>query len=279
MIKAFLPVFLPLVLLCGGIFYCNQKPEFGPVNIGSSLQHENEWEIERLSAEAETELAQIFAQNFVYLGAGSQSYAFLSDDGKYVLKFFRMKNFMPKPWYALLPPISIFKELRAEKIERQSERLKQLFRAYKLAYTELKEQTALIYLHLNKSDNLHQQITLVDKQGKSHRIDLDKFEFVLQKRADTLLYDYLLELWNKGEKKQVRNTLNALIDHVRLRSQKGIADRDDGLKNNFGFTDGNFFQLDPGRLYKNDALPAEAEAELLQLRQRIEQEFAFLKQD
>ena len=48
-------------------------------------------------------LEPIFAQRFFYLGKGAQSYAFSSEDGVFVLKFFKFKHLKPNWLMQILP--------------------------------------------------------------------------------------------------------------------------------------------------------------------------------
>ncbi len=236
-------VFLPPLLLAVGLFLCVKKPAFGPGHISSALSPKPEWE----TPPPDETIKTLLAQPFSFLGSGSQCYAFLSQDGKTVLKFFRMKNFAPKPWYFLLPPIGTLKTMREEKIGKQRERLYKLFSAYKLAYDELKEEAGLIFLHLNKTEEAL-PCTIFDKAGKQHTLNLAQLEFVVQKRADVLLKDQLFNLVQRGERRALEEMKKMLFAHILKRQKKGIIDRDQGLENNYGFSGGALFLLDPGRL-------------------------------
>src|SRR5689334_14456085 len=72
--------------------YHNKTLSFAPKRIISDFSYNPALETDPLSTEEQQQLDRILSQPFRYLSAGSQSYAFVSEDGKYVIKFFRMKH-------------------------------------------------------------------------------------------------------------------------------------------------------------------------------------------
>jgi len=77
-----------------------------------------------------------------------------------------------------------------EKADYRRQNLFSIFRAHKLAYTEIKADTGLIYIHLNKSDHLKTQLKVVDRLGRTHHIDLDKTEFIVQEKAELIFHAF-----------------------------------------------------------------------------------------
>src|SRR4029079_17540498 len=87
----FIITLFPLLLLGVGLYLCSYRRGFTVEKISSKLSFNEAWEIHPLSLEARDHLLHtVLSQTFYYLGSGSQSYAFASQDGKYVLKFFKM---------------------------------------------------------------------------------------------------------------------------------------------------------------------------------------------
>lgn len=249
--KRLLFLFLfPLTLLSIGYGFFLRTPGFGVYNISSNLKPEKDWEVSPLSFTEKEELEKILSQPFSFLGAGAMSYAFVSADGKMVLKFFRMKNFLPKPWHG--------KEKNAKRIAK----LKQAFTAYKLGYEQLKEESGLIFIHLNRTSDLQKKVKLFDRDGKKHHVDLDSTVFVLQKRAE-LLYDHLAKVDNQKE------ALIALFRLIQIRGQKGVVDDDHGVRNNFGFAEGRPIQIDIGRITPCEASRGDAQVELARVAAKI----------
>ena len=64
-------------------------------------------ELSALTKNEKIILKKICEQPFVYLGKGSQAYAFQSQDGQYVLKLFKGYHLKPIPWLENLPLIGI----------------------------------------------------------------------------------------------------------------------------------------------------------------------------
>ncbi len=52
----------------------------------------------------EQDASPLLGQPFRFLGAGAQTYAFQSEDGKTVLKFIKQSHRKPLPWLAQLQP-------------------------------------------------------------------------------------------------------------------------------------------------------------------------------
>ena len=82
--------------------YTPKKSGFSVKKLALNVGNHPEWEI--TPEEKDLELFnQLLLQKFTYLDRGTQSYAFVSADQKYVIKFFNMKHLTPKTWLKLLP--------------------------------------------------------------------------------------------------------------------------------------------------------------------------------
>jgi hypothetical protein len=163
----------------------------------------------------------------------------VSEDGKYVVKFFIMKHLIPRLSDLWHP----------EKVEYRKQNLFSIFKAHKLAYSELKADTGLIYIHLNKTDHLKTRLQVVDRIGRTHQIDLDQTEFIIQEKAE-LIFTHLKKLLDHGDKAQVQNCIQATLDLVKRRMDKGISDHDKAVKHNYGFIGERAVHLDIGRIEK-----------------------------
>lgn len=207
------------------------------IHFTSSLTHNPEWDVK---ADA-NELAQIQGQKFSFLGEGAQVYAFESEDHKYVLKLFKMKRFTPS-WNDYLCPKLVARRLK---------NLRWIFNGYKTAYQEFKEDSGLIFVHLNKTDHLKQSLTIVDAEGKEYLVDLDKTEFIVQEKVE-LIFDRLKRLLDEGATQAAEESIAAVLDLVKRRVEKGYADRDSAVSNNYGFVGNRPVHLDSGRLFKGE---------------------------
>jgi len=230
-------LFTLALLAIGAFSYLKCSPDFSEDKISSSLPIHPQWTIPASEASAKTK--EILGSRFTFLGEGAQAYAFESADGKYVLKFFKMRRFSPSTADYLCPHV----------VRRRLKNLRWVFNGYKIAYENFKKDTGLVFIHLAKTDYLKQQAVVVDDKGIEHRIDLDKTEFVLQEKAE-LLFDRLAKLQEIGDEQGVQRSIAAVLALVQRRIDRGYADRDKGVSNNFGFVKERAIQLDIGRLYK-----------------------------
>ncbi len=234
-------IYLIFALAVGLFFYQrNSSTEgFSKGKIASSLPPNPAWTIPASPLEQQQELKAIFASPFKFLGEGAQAYAFESSDGKYVLKFFKMRRFTPSLADHLCPHV----------VRRRLKNLNWVFNGYKIAYENFRKDTGLVFIHLAKTHDLQQMATIIDQQGQEHTIDLDQTEFVLQEKAE-LLFERLAKLYQKGDGQQAEQSIAAILELVKRRIDKGYADRDKGVSNNYGFVGDRAIQLDIGRLYK-----------------------------
>lgn len=226
-------------------FFCLMATDgFAFWKIRSSLPYCQEWETSPLSH------CEMIKQPFFYLGRGAQCYAFVSEDGNYVLKFYRHHRAQhPLAFMAPLLPANLKKRLQNTITKRKNKRAKD-FASYMIANEQLPEKTGLIYLHLNPTNHLHRTIRIYDKIGVVHHIELDQFVFILQKRAYPIYQT--IHTWIKtGEKQRAKEGIAQLIALLAYRAENGIYDKDPDLKTNFGFTSEGPIQFDIGR-YKMD---------------------------
>jgi hypothetical protein len=158
-------------------------------------------------------------QKYSLCDQGGQSYVFISEDGKYILKFFKE---MPRPWF----PWPSYQKKKLGKLART-------LRGYQLAFNRLREETGLLYLHLAPTSSPLPAV-LVDRLHIEHRLDLSSIYFVLQKRAEPIT--------NFSE-----STLSQIYELLQKRSSVHIADHDPRLQSNLGWIDNHLVFIDPGR--------------------------------
>lgn len=237
---------LLLTLLC--LFalqkFCSwQTADFRIYEILSEMPNSPAWET-GFSQEMQT----LLDQPFTYLGKGEQFYAFLGRDKQTVIKFFRHDHLSP---LQLLP-----QTLRAKFPSRTD--LTPLFRSAKLAYDRLKDETGLLALHLNKSKNLCGTVTIHDKLGIRHRIDLDATEFILQRRGD-LFCTTLGKKIEQGDLQGAREQIHSLIHMLHKQCQKGVRNSDTSFKRNFGVIGDRAVTFDIGSFYLDEKVKTPAE--------------------
>lgn len=222
---------IPLYLICAFSALLGQGVYF--FRDGFSLK--------RLHAEPTTlcsideETKKILSQPFHYLGRGRQCFAFASQDEKYVLKCVRADKFKVPFWMQLFPKLY---QAKHDKIARKK---RLVFESFRIAKEELSELTGTIALHLGKSEKTEQMITISDPLGIRHQLPLDSTIFILQ---------YKRPLWSKAFRDSSENEkqqlVDAFVDLVIARAQKGILNRDPNFLPNYGFEGGKTFQIDIG---------------------------------
>lgn len=234
---------LPAVVLWGSYqLYQSKAFGFSPARICSNFSYNPDWAIEE--PQDTTPLKSILNQKFKYLAAGAQSYAFVSEDEKFVVKFFIMKHQIPRLSDLWHP----------EKVEVRKQNLLSIFKAHKLAYDELKSDTGLIYIHLNKSHHLQTPLQIVDRIGRTFLIDLDQTEFVIQEKAE-LIFTRLKKLLDQGDKEKVQQCIQSTLALVQRRLEQRITDQDKAVKHNYGFVGDRAILLDIGRIEKTTPNP------------------------
>jgi hypothetical protein len=211
----------------------------------STLTYRPEWE-PSTPLQHKT-LDPIWDQPFCYLAKGHQSFAFLSADGRYVLKFYRFPSHLrPLPW--LNHPCAGKARKRVEAYNLN--KLDATFASYKLAYDELREETGLLYLHLNKTETLQRCVTLVDRCGAAYRVSLDDMHFLLQKKAEPF-FPLLQRTLEAGDEETFKNLISSLFSLISSRLDKGISDGDAILEKNYGWLNQRAVHIDVGRFSKS----------------------------
>jgi len=191
------------------------------------------------SEAAGSEALDALSQPYQFLGKGKQAFAFESADGKWVVKFFNQRYHKLPFWAALIP---------SERSKREK-RKRFYLESYRIASAQLREETAIAYLHLGPSPARLPHLDVVDARGKKRRIDLNGIPFVLQRKA-TPLYSALQSL-----PEEARNeAIGQFVSLVALRIERKIRDGDHEVEDNYGYLSGRVVQIDPGRLYLEERL-------------------------
>ncbi len=243
----------PLIILGGGLAFCWHSKGFNIEKISSKLTYNEMWGIPPLNQEEISSfVTNVFSQPFYYLGSGEQCYAFQSEDGQFVLKFFKMHQLLPKDWLNDFP-FSLFENYRFNNVEKRKQLIHEVFSSIKASYDHLQEKTRLLFIHLNKTRDLKIKATLFDKEGKKYLVDLDSKEFFLQRKA-VRIYDHLVNLMKQGEEERVRICIRSLFEVVIARCEQGLADLDIGVRNNYGFIQDEAVIIDCGSLVPDDVI-------------------------
>lgn len=247
------------LLLFGTVrLYYNLTDDFHLGNITFPLENRTEWDFPANIGEVKA----ILDQKFSYIGKGAQSYVFGSEDGNYVIKFFKFKHLKPSFLISLLPPIGPLEGIKTHNQNRKTRKLEGVFEGHLIAFKYDKDHSGVQFLHFNPTPDLNLKTHLIDKLGFERKIDLDPIVFVLQKRGDTLraTFDKLFKAGN-GELASYR--AKQVLDMYVEEYSRHVWDRDHGISHNIGFIKDKPFHLDVGKLsyttepqdpefYKND---------------------------
>ncbi len=261
----------PLVLMGGGLFFCCRSTGFTVGKITSRLGFNYGWEVEPLSEKQRELLTQkIFPQKFYYLASGNQCYAFISEDREYILKFFKMKNLFPKDWLNSLP-LSILQRLGFKHETSNQLFSERIFESYKAAYESLRDETGLLYIHLNKTSEFTSNVTLIDNKGKKYSLNLDNVEFIVQRRAQKI-YEHLDELVRKENYEDLKLCIRSFLLLIAARCEKGFVDQDLSIRNNFGFVENQAIQIDCATLTRDSSMkyPLNFRNEVLHAAERLD---------
>ncbi|MES2273624.1 MAG: hypothetical protein V4487_05495, partial [Chlamydiota bacterium] len=157
------------------------------------------------SKEAECALSQ----DFFYIGRGRQSFAFASEDGKYVIKLLRTDIFKSPFWLRAMNWKSYGEKLRTQ----QSLQKQFVLNSFSLSYEELRNQTGVLALHLGKTESSGKRLTLVDSMGCKYRFPLENTSFILQYKQP-ILTKVFLEVLQKDDRLEAERILIAFLDLV-----------------------------------------------------------------
>ncbi len=177
------------------------------------------WEVE-----LDPQCRQVLQQPYHFLGKGSQSYVFASQDGQYVIKLFRFD--------------------RVSHVEQ----VLPLLQGYKMAYDHLQEETGLLYVHLNVSGVGLPTLHARDGLHRSVDIPLDRYRFAIQRRVEPFV-----EAFSKAQTQDRRQELiEQFHDLLVRRTSKGFMNADPNLSRNFGFLGGRAMEIDFGNYRELD---------------------------
>lgn len=245
-LSAFALFILSLSLLNRMFF--KQNSGFCVAFLYSRLESNPDWEI-MLPKLEEDAIKEALDQKFYYLAKGCHCYAFISEDQKYVIKFHRYASHLRLFSWAYHPFSYLFDERRKKIKEHNMQRLKTNLQSYKDCYCELKEEAGLLLMHINRSENLHKSITIIDKMKSEYRISLDDVTFILQRKADPI-FSKLDQLIKEDKIDEAKKMISSILQLIITDSQKGFIDKDPVLRRNYGWVDNRAIHIDVGDLVK-----------------------------
>ena len=259
-----------LTLLAALLFlFCQKQTRgFRFYELLSDLSDEPRWDTAKITEEDKERLNQ----PFTFIGKGGFCYAFLGNDQKTVIKFYAHHH---------LAFFQLFKNFSWEKLllkndtglSTPSPHYLFCFNSCLLALYRAKEETGLIYAHLNKTEQLFKRLTLIDAVGVRHTIELDKTEFVLQHKAE-LLIDYINRMMREKKIEYAKDAIDSYLHCIERLCNLGIKDTDSGFKRNYGILEnGSVIALDISSFVEDLSLqrPAQRKKQILIKSQNLAQ--------
>ena len=198
--------------------------------------------LQKKSSPLPEDLLPILSQTFSYLGSGRQCLAFVSTDGKWVLKFINQKRFSLPKWIDSFPLPFFLREKIEKKGKKRKERILAFYKSYQIAYDRLKQDTAIHYLHLDNA--CVGKVLLIDPAKRKIEIDLAGSWFILQEKLDPF-YPFL----ERADKEKWQESISSFLELVARRASMGVVDDDLNVEGNIGLKKEKAYLLDPGRLF------------------------------
>jgi len=233
---------IPILLMGFGLFLCYKSFGFSIAKITSCFTYDETSKIKPLSdIERNYIIENIFPQRFYFLRSGRQYYTFISEDRQFILKFFKIHAHQRAGIFNVLS--RIFYQMLGFRQEMKDQLISaKVLSNYKYVYELLREETAIVYLHLDKTYEFPASVTLIDEKGKEHILDLNAIEFIVQRRAQKF-YEHLNQLVKKGRYDDLTASIRSLFQLIATRCEKGFIDQNLDLRS-FGFIDNKAVRFD-----------------------------------
>ena len=243
-------IFIPFVILILVYLNCIKKPHgFSYQKIHSDYGYNARWDFGPPSQTQEKLLDELSCQSFTLLGSGKKCYAFVSVDGTTVIKFFKQKH-LKNSYFLHRPPIpKPIQPFRNEILNKHNLKRHALYQSYQIAYERIFDQTGVLYLHLTKTKGLNRTIHLKTPHGKQLTLKLDNIEFLIQKRAFSIL-DTMKQYPEKR-----KEIIVSIVDLIVQIAQKGIKTQMINCEEDLGFLEGKVIQIGGGKFYPSIRKP------------------------
>ena len=199
-----------------------------------------------------------------YIGRGRQCYVFASSDGRTVLKMPRFDRYaLPLFWRAM--PHSFMDSYRKSLYRGRQERLVFTLESFRIAADDLRDETAVVYLHLHQTQSLPARFLIYDRMNRPLEINLNQMAFALQEKK-AIMMPLCLKAFREKDREAAEKMLLSFLNIIDIRAKKGIFNRDPSFLKNFGWDGEKSVQIDIGSFWRRSDLPGE-EACLLSLRE------------
>lgn len=234
--------------------FCKKQTDTFTIHAISSFHpYNSEFETRPLTFEEESEVKKALGQPYTYHGQGGQAFIFFSKDGQYVIKFFKQRLFRPSWILNHLPLSPLLHRFRSKRNWKRKDKMQRDFFSYKTAFEQLKNETGILYAHLNPTNHLQTKLLVQDRLKIWHSLELDKFDFVVQKRA-IRAYEKISSLMLNQQIEKAKQSIVEIFNLIYTRAEKGYRDRDPNIETNCGFIGDHAIKIDVGRFVRNEAM-------------------------
>lgn len=196
---------------------------------------------------------EILSQPLTYIGRGGQCYAFTTKDNLHVVKLLKYNNNYPRIWFRLFPFPFGLESYRQNKLTTKQKKLAGEYKSYEIAFSNLKEETGIVFFHLEKTPIDLGTIEIQDKLRICHKLPANKYQFYIQKKG-TPLYPGIEKMLQEGNLFSAKKAITELVSFLVKRCEKKITDGDDGIWRNFAFQNNHPFQIDIGQFSYRETL-------------------------
>jgi hypothetical protein len=187
LLKVVLLTLWPLILFGVGFTICCTPSGFDLKKMGLNFVFKASETSNSKDSDDFTKLQGVFSQKFYYLNSGARVYAFVSEDRKYVLKFFKINKLTPK-YYLNYLPIPWLEKYRFKKVLMRERRRDEIYAGFTSFYQNFRREAGLELVHLHLTNFTRDKVRIVDKTGNEHNVSLNRMPFVLQKKSTDDLY-------------------------------------------------------------------------------------------
>jgi hypothetical protein len=199
-----------------------------------------------------SQIAHILDQPFYFYGKGGQCFAFISADGKMVIKFFKQHHMRFWGWLDSVHFPRSFDHYRTKLLyKHRHQSFPYFLHSCKTAYEKFREETGLIYMQFGKTPFVRQDLVIYDNLNIAHTIHLENMAFAIQQKAEPFLPRFK-KLIKKKDIEACKRHIDTMLEFIVKRCREGVADRDVNMHTNFGMLDTRMIEIDIGS-YHDDA--------------------------
>jgi hypothetical protein len=235
------------VYLCGHLWFL-ARDGFSVGRIAYLPQYSADLEESR-----EEQAIPLLNQSYTYLGRGRQCYAFVSADGKTILKIPRFDRYrLPIVLRAFSVPW--LHAYRQSSLQDRTQRLACLLESFRIAGDEFAEYTGVLYVHLRRTNSLPTKVLLYDHLHRPFVLNVNTTVFALQKNHPLFAPLFLKEL-QSGNRVQAQVMLNSLLNLMRERGKRGLFNKDSRFLKNYSWDGEKCIQIDIGSFYRDPTVP------------------------